>query len=345
MPAVHPTPPSPSAGRKPRRCKPVSTGELVAELEERSRSGVLPGFEGIDRSSLDHIGPIGEQSLLVEVGAGRRLGGLESRLRSHGLTLGPLTPSVVAGTVGEWLEGPHRGLRATPGGFLESGAFSIEAVLPDGSLFRTPAVPRSAAGPGLESLVAGGGGRCALLTSAVLRILPAPKGRRRVVLRAKTIGPLLAALRSAMDGDAVPTGAGLWRDGKETVLAAAFDTSEALSHAHADLLTELARRRSLPRGRAAEANHWWSVRADAVGQEVAVAWADLPALFESWTGDLELYRITHEGAVAVGASQAKLRATRKAPWQTLFPAGKRPRGDPWLGRVQARLQADLGARP
>ena len=343
-PAVHPAPASPSAVRKPRRCRPTSTGELVAELEGRSRTALPRGFDGIDRSALDQIGPIGEQSLLVEVGAGRRLGGLESRLRTHGLTLGPLTPSVVAGSVGEWLEGPHRGLRATPGGFLESGAFSIEAVLPDGSLFRTPAVPRSAAGPGLESLVAGGGGRSALLTSAVLRILPAPKGRRRVVLRGKAIEPLVDALRSAMDGDAVPTAAGLWREGKDILIAAAFDTSEALSQAHAELLGELARRQSLAKGRASEANHWWSVRADASGQEVAVAWADLAALFESWTGRLELYRITHEGAVAVGASQASVRAARKAPWQTLFPVGKRPRGDPWLARVQARLQADIGAR-
>jgi alkyldihydroxyacetonephosphate synthase len=343
-PSVQLTSATATRALKARPSHPASTAELVAELEDRSRSGRARAFDGIDRSAMDQIGPVSEQSILVEVGAGRRLGGLESRLRSHGLTLGPLAPSVVAGTVASWIEGPHRGLRATPGGFLESGAFSIEAVLPDGSLFRTPAVPRSAAGPGLESLVTGGAGRCALLTSAVLRISPAPSGRRRVVLRAKTLGPLLEALRSAMDGDAVPTAAGLWRNQKDIVLAASFDTSEALSHAHADLVIGLAKRRSLARGTAKEANHWWSGRADSAGQEVAVSWGELPALFELWTGRLELYRITYEGALAVGARQsALLEGPKKSRWQTLFPLLKRPRADLLLGRVQSRLRADLGA--
>jgi FAD/FMN-containing dehydrogenase len=260
-------------------------------------------------------------------------------LRSHGLTLGPLTPSVLSGSVASWVEGPHRGLRATPGGFLESGAFSLEAVLSDGSLFRTPAVPRSAAGPGLESLVAGGEGRLALLTSAVLRVIPAPKGRRRVVLRAKAIEPLLEALRKGLDGDAVPTAAGLHRERKEIVLSVAYDASEALSQAHAELLTGVAKRLSLPRGKAAEANHWWSGRADAAGHEAAAAWADLPALFKRWTGRLELYRITHEGAVAVGAAQPAL---GKGRWQTLFPRAKRAPTDARLEQVRARLLAGRG---
>jgi alkyldihydroxyacetonephosphate synthase len=335
--------PSPLKGRtraKPRPARPTSMAQLIAELEERDRSGRGPAFEGIDRSALDQVGPIGEDSLLVEVGAGRRLAGLESRLRSHGLTLGPLAPSVFAGTLASWLEGPHRGLRATAGGFLESGAFSVEAVLPDGSLFRTPAVPRSAAGPGLESLIAGAGGRCALLTSASLRISPAPKGRRRVVLRARTLDPLLETLRAAMDQDALPTAAGLSKAGKDFVLAAAFDTSEALSDAYAELLIELAARRSLSTDGARAGDLWWSGRADAAGHEVAVAWADLPALFERWTGRLELYRITHEGAVAVGAPQRKLREGRgKARWRTLFPPPRRAAADPWLERVQAQLAA------
>ena len=274
------------SGRKRRPFRPGSMVELIGELEEQSKLGRTGSLDGLDRSALDAIGPVGEDSDLVEVAAGRRLGGLESRLRSHGLTLGPLAPSVLGGSVASWVEGPHRGLRATPGGFLESGAFSLEAVLADGSLFRTPAVPRSAAGPGLESLVAGGEGRLALLTSAVLRLTPAPKGRRRVVLRAKATEPLLEALRRGLDGDAVPTAAGLYREGKDVVLAVAYDASEALSQAHAELLTGLAKRLSLQRGKAVEANHWWSGRAEAAGHEAAVAWADLPTLFQRWTGRL-----------------------------------------------------------
>jgi FAD/FMN-containing dehydrogenase len=327
--------------RKPRSFRPATTGALVAELEDRFRAGRGRGLEGIDRSALDQIGPVGEDTLLVEVAAGRRLGGVESRLRSHRLTLGPLAPSVFAGTLASWVEGPHRGLRATPGGFLESGVFSLEAVLPDGSLFRTPAVPRSAAGPGLESLVAGGEGRCALLTSAIVRVIPAPHGRRRVVLRARSIAPLLDVLRLAMDGDAIPTAAGLSREGKDVVLAVAYDASESLSHAHGELLVSLAKRHSLAKGKAADGNHWWSGRADAVGQEIAVAWHDLPALFEGWTGRLELYRLTHEGAVAVGEPQP---SRQKGRWRTLFPSPKRPPNDPLLAAVQARLSAGPGAR-
>ncbi|HUB07279.1 MAG TPA: FAD-binding protein, partial [Myxococcales bacterium] len=297
--------PVPAASRRSRAraVRPASAADLVATLEEGARVQKRRGFDGIDRSALDQIGPLNDESALVDVGAGRRIGGLESRLRSSRLTLGPLTPAVLAGTVAEWVEGPHRSLRATEGGRLESAVFSLEVALPDGSIFRTPAVPRSAAGPGLESAFLGGRAHSGLLLSATLRVLPAPGGRRRVTARARSSEALVEALRMAMDDDAVPTAAGLRREGRSVVLAVAFDLPEPLAEVRATRFVEAVQAAGAVLGKAAAANHWWSGRAEAAGLEIAVAWGDLPRLLGHWEGRCELYRLTHEGVVAVGRAQ------------------------------------------
>ncbi|MHB8420355.1 MAG: FAD-binding oxidoreductase [Myxococcales bacterium] len=335
-------PPRSPRGAKRKGVRPDSTAALLGLLEESFRSGRQKGFEGIDRSALDQIGPFDDQSALVEVGAGRRIGGLESRLRSHRLTLGALTPSLLAGSLADWVEGPHRSLRATGDGRLESAVFALEAALPDGSTFRTPAVPRSAAGPGLEALLYGGEARAALLLSATLRVQPAPAGRRRVLLRARSIEPLLESLRQALDLDAVPTAAGLLREGRGLALAASFDASEAIAELRAEQWLSVAHAAGLAIGKPSETQHWWSGRADAAGLEVAVAWGDLPRLWAGWRGRCELYRITREGAVAVGSAQPLSRAHGAAP-RLLHPRHGAAAGR--LGEVAVRLWTPGDAAP
>ncbi len=341
---LRPPPPAPvhvrAARTARRRFRPSSREELVAWLRSQAAEGGAD-LSAIDGSAFDTLGPIGEDALFVEAGAGRKLAGIESRLRTRGLTLGLLPPSVLAGTVADWLEGPHRGLRASPSGLLETAALSLEALLPDGTIFRSPPVPRSAAGPGLVSLVLGGEGRCARLVSAALRVAPSAAARRRVALRARSAAPLLETLRAGLSAGAIPAAAGLWRDGREVVLAAAYDGPGAVTEAGAETVLAEAGKRALAPGCAADGQHWWSGRAGAAGLEVACSWPDMAALFSRWSGRFEFYRITHEGAVVVGLPQ---RAVKGSRFRKLHPRPSRPARDPLFDGVARSLRAP-GGRP
>src|SRR2546423_7819306 len=98
---------------------------------------------------------------------------LETAARRAGATLGPLLPSVRAGSVGAWLAGPTRGERAVPGSRRETAALSVSAVLADGRLAQSRAAPRSATGPDLDHPALGGSGRLCVIAAPWGRPLPA----------------------------------------------------------------------------------------------------------------------------------------------------------------------------
>ncbi len=292
--------PAPAAGR--RAAAPKTADELAAALAAGAK---------IDRSGLDEIGPLDENSVAVEVGAGVPLGGLESRLRQHRLTLGPLPPSLLGGTVADWFEGPLRGLRATADGRLEPAALSLVAALPGGQLLRTPDVPRSAAGPALDALLRAAGGRFGLLASAKLRIEPAPEARARRLFLAARIEPLVRLLRRSQDLDATPRCAGIFSEGRRLCLAIELAGPRLCVDAAAGVWEQGAREAGLATAAVSRAERWWRDRPGHAGHEVALDWDELPAAHGQWRGPLELYRITFEGAIAVGKSQGPKARPRK----------------------------------
>src|SRR5438067_1717306 len=96
-------------------------------------SGVL-----LDLGSLDRIATVNAATGIARVEAGCSVAALESAVRRAGCTLGPLLPSVRAGSVGAWLAGPTRGARGIPGARRETAALSLAAVLPDGRIAEGP---------------------------------------------------------------------------------------------------------------------------------------------------------------------------------------------------------------
>src|SRR5439155_677198 len=124
-------------------------------------SGVL-----LDLGSLDRIASIDAASGIARVEAGCGIAALESAVRRAGCTLGPLLPSVRAGSVGAWLAGPTRGLRGIPGARRETAALTVAAVLADGRIAEGRAAPAKAVGPDLDHLALGGAGRLAPLRAA-----------------------------------------------------------------------------------------------------------------------------------------------------------------------------------
>ena len=81
-----------------------------------------PGGALIDLSPLDRIASIDGVTGLARVEAGCSVASLEAAARRAGSTLGPLLPSVRAGSVGAWLAGPTRGERGVPGARRETAA-------------------------------------------------------------------------------------------------------------------------------------------------------------------------------------------------------------------------------
>ena len=81
---------------------------------------------------------------------------------------------------GQWLPRGYFSSGSDPiGPALESGeagtlVVALSAVLPDGTMFRTPAAPRRSTGPNPDHAVIGGAGQTGIVTHATLRTRPMP---------------------------------------------------------------------------------------------------------------------------------------------------------------------------
>lgn len=126
----------------------------------------------VDLIKLDRIVSVDGATGLARVEAGCAVAALEAAALRAGCTLGPMLPSVRAGSIGAWLGGPTRGERAVPGSRRERVALSISTVLPDGRIAEGRAAPRSAMGPDLTYLSLGGAGRLGVIAAAWMRLFP-----------------------------------------------------------------------------------------------------------------------------------------------------------------------------
>lgn len=214
-------------------------GDVARIVSVVSRAGgrvavsrrLAPGLVSVDLSNLDAIDPPDEVSCLVRVGAGATVRDVEARAIQSGLTLGPLLPSSQNKKVGAWLSGPTRGERAVPSGRLESAALSLEAVLADGSFYRSREVPRSATGPDLDHLLLGGEGRFGIVTRATLRLFPRALVEAAGAREAVSLVDAVEMVRNAMRSGLSPVEA-RWNRARRTV-EARFTGSHAARRARA----------------------------------------------------------------------------------------------------------------
>lgn len=191
---------------RPRNADEVSRAvTIAARLGARvaATRRVRPGLVALDLGALSGMEAPDETSCIIRVGAGSRVRDVEGRAIQEGLTLGPLLPSSPNKKVGAWLAGPTRGERAIPGDRLETAALALEAVLPDGTFYRSKETPRSATGPDLDYLLLGGEGRLGIITRATLRLFP------RALVEALGMRPAVTALE-AVESVHTAVKDGLW---------------------------------------------------------------------------------------------------------------------------------------
>ncbi len=170
---------------------PASTDEVarvVRWARERSvalvpfgaGSGVCGGIAPredvvvVDLKRLDRIRALDAEAPLVEVEAGHMGVPFEQALGSAGFTLGHFPSSILCSTVGGWVAARSAGQCSGAYGKIEDMVSALECVTGAGEVVR---LRRRESGPDLVPLVVGSEGTMAIVTSAELRLHPAPACR------------------------------------------------------------------------------------------------------------------------------------------------------------------------
>lgn len=178
---------------------PGTTAEVASVLALASEAGVpvtprgggtglsggaLPLFGGIVLAfeRMDRIIEIDEANLACVVQPGVITQVLRDSVAEHGLFYPPdpasLASCTIGGNVAENAGGPHCVKYGTTGDYV----LALEAVTPDGHVFRTGGrLRKDVAGYDLTHLLVGSEGTLAVVTEATLRLLPLPPHHRLLV--------------------------------------------------------------------------------------------------------------------------------------------------------------------
>ena len=172
-----------------------------------SQGGALPIFGGIllDTKRLNRIIEIDERSLTVTAQAGINGSQLEWALNERGLTLPHYPASANCATLGGYLAPRGSGTVSTKYGKAEDLVLSMEVVLPNGEIVRTPQVPQHAAGPDFFHLFLGSEGTLGVITEATMQVDYLPDTRLFRALLFDDLSSAIEAGRQIMTRRLDPT--------------------------------------------------------------------------------------------------------------------------------------------
>ena len=141
--------------------------------------GAVPirGGVTIDTKRMTQMRLVSTDELTVDVEAG--LGGerFERELAHRGYTFGHFPSSIYCSTVGGWLATRAAGQLSTKYGKVEDRVVGVTLVTGKGDLVETDGPSRALRGPDWTQLVVGSEGTLGVITSARLRVAPAPQIR------------------------------------------------------------------------------------------------------------------------------------------------------------------------
>lgn len=160
-----------------------------------TQGGGAPIYGGItlDLKRLDELIEINEAAMTVTAQAGINGTHLEWLLNERGLTLPHYPASANCATLGGYLAARGSGTISTKYGKAEDLLMSLQVVLPEGDVIRTPPVPSHAAGPDFMRLFVGAEGTLGVITEATMRIEYLPETR---LLRALVFDDLEKAIEA-----------------------------------------------------------------------------------------------------------------------------------------------------
>ncbi|HRC56984.1 MAG: FAD-binding oxidoreductase [Myxococcales bacterium] len=141
--------------------------------------GVIPLFGGItiDLKRMRELRSVSGEDLICDVDAGMNGERFERELAHRGYTFGHFPSSIYCSTVGGWLATRAAGQLSTKYGKVEDRAAGLTVVTGKGEIIETDGPNRALRGPNWTQLLVGSEGTLGIITSARLRVAPAPQLR------------------------------------------------------------------------------------------------------------------------------------------------------------------------
>lgn len=138
--------------------------------------GEHDGVLALDTSRVAGVLELDGESATVTVGAGTRAPALERHLAGRGLTLGHFPQSFEYVSLGGCAATRSAGQASTGYGAIEKMVLGLRMAAPAVEI-ALPAIPASAAGPGLRQTLIGSEGTLGVISELALRVRPAPRER------------------------------------------------------------------------------------------------------------------------------------------------------------------------
>ncbi len=141
--------------------------------------GAVPLFGGItiDTKRMQALRSVAADELLCDVEAGLSGERFERELARRGYTFGHFPSSIYCSTVGGWLATRAAGQLSTKYGKVEDRVAGLTLVTGRGEIIETDGPNRALRGPNWTQLIVGSEGTLGIITSARLRVSPAPQLR------------------------------------------------------------------------------------------------------------------------------------------------------------------------
>jgi alkyldihydroxyacetonephosphate synthase len=281
---------------------PYGAGSGVVGGAVAVRGGVL-----LDLSKLNGLVSLDEESGVASFRAGTLGPAVEEAVNARGWTVGHFPSSIMCSTVGGWVSARGAGQLSTRYGKAEDLVVALEAVLPDGTVWRTTPAPRTAAGPDVWRLLAGAEGTLGVVTEVTFRLSPLPEARAFGGWLFPTLRDGLVSLRDVMRTGVRPAVLRLYDEldttlvlGREggALLVTVCEGDPAVVAAEADVLARCCASATDLGPEPGE--HWWEHRYDVSfnlprvlsGQllgphaiadtiEVAALWSRLPGVYDA----------------------------------------------------------------
>jgi len=162
--------------------------------------GAVPLFGGItiDLKRMDRLRSVGREDLLVDVDAGLSGERFERELARRGYTFGNFPSSIYCSTVGGWLATRAAGQLSTKYGKVEDRVAGLTVVTGRGDVIETDGPSRALRGPNWTQLLLGSEGTLGVITSARLRVAPAPQLRLYRGFEIESVAAGVEAIRRVM---------------------------------------------------------------------------------------------------------------------------------------------------
>jgi alkyldihydroxyacetonephosphate synthase len=162
--------------------------------------GAVPirGGITIDTKRMQHLRAVHGDELICDVEAGLSGERFERELERRGYTFGHFPSSIYCSTVGGWLATRAAGQLSTKYGKVEDRVAGLTVVTGRGEVIETDGPNRALRGPNWTQLLLGTEGTLGLITSARLRVSPAPQLRVFRGFEVPDIATGVAAIRRVL---------------------------------------------------------------------------------------------------------------------------------------------------